>query len=100
VSEYRSIFDGETLTGWRAIPRLPTPRWPYDAPVVIAEEEWKRIVGHTGNWTVEDGAMCGRQNPPGSGLGGYLISEELLGDFELVFEAKPDWPADCATRCQ
>ncbi|MFD1716104.1 DUF1080 domain-containing protein [Amnibacterium flavum] len=45
-------------------------------------------------WTVEDGAIVGRQNFPGSGYGGWLVSEKTYGDFELVLEAKPDWPAD------
>ena len=43
---------------------------------------------------MEDGAICGRQDPPGSGLGAYLVSDETFGDFELSFEARPDWPAD------
>lgn len=91
---FRSLFDGKTLAGWRPIPRLPTPRWPYDPPLQVDAGDWNKIVRHTGQWTVEEGAICGRQNPPGSGLGGYLISEEVFGDFELVFEARPDWPAD------
>ena len=43
---------------------------------------------------MEEGAIVGRQDPPGSGLGGYLVSDATFGDFELVFEARPDWPAD------
>jgi hypothetical protein len=43
---------------------------------------------------VEDGAIVGRQDPPGSGWGGYLITERAFGDFELRMEANPDWPAD------
>ena len=31
---------------------------------------------------------------PGSGWGGYLVSEGTYGDFELIVEANPDWPAD------
>ena len=94
MSDFRPLFDGKTLDGWRAVPRLPTPRRPYDPPISVAPAEWQRIIDHTGDWTVEDGAICGRQSPPGSGLGGYLISDEIFGDFELVFEAQPDWPAD------
>jgi hypothetical protein len=28
------------------------------------------------------------------GYGGYLITEESFGDFEIRYEARPDWPAD------
>jgi hypothetical protein len=45
-------------------------------------------------WSVEDGVIVGRQDPPGSGWGGYLITERTYGDFELRLEANPDWPAD------
>ena len=49
---------------------------------------------HPSVWTVEDGAIVGRQDTPGSGYGGYLVTEGQYGDFELMFEANPDWPAD------
>jgi hypothetical protein len=42
--------------------------------------------------TLEPG--FGRQEPPGSGYGGYLITDQASGDFELRIEANPDWPAD------
>jgi hypothetical protein len=43
---------------------------------------------------VEDGVLIGGQDPPGSGLGGYLVSNEAFGDYELLIDAKPDWAAD------
>lgn len=49
---------------------------------------------HPAVWTVEDGAIVGRQDTPGSGWGGYLVTEKTYGDFELRFDANPDWPAD------
>jgi hypothetical protein len=49
---------------------------------------------HTGRWVVEDGAIVGGQEPPGSGLGAYLQTEEKFGDFELELDARPDWPID------
>ena len=49
---------------------------------------------HPAVWTVEDGAIVGRQDTPGSGWGGYLVSQKKYADFELTFEANPDWPAD------
>ena len=47
-----------------------------------------------GRWFVENGAIVGGQDPPGSGLGAYLLSDDVFGDFELTIDANPDWPAD------
>ena len=91
---FRPIFDGVALTGWRAVPRHNAPRIPGDPWPSRDTEEWRRAEAHTGKWTVEEGAIVGRQDPPGIGLGAYLVSEEMFADFELVFEARPDWPAD------
>jgi hypothetical protein len=55
---------------------------------------WHKIqTGHGsgGRWTFAGGAWEGEQDPPGSGNGGVLASDEKLGDFELVIETKPDW---------
>ena len=51
-----SIFDGKTLNGWHKNPEA---------------------IGHGtgGQWTVEDGAITGQQDPPGSGNGGILLTE-------------------------
>jgi hypothetical protein len=89
-----SLFDGETLRGWHAVPRITAPRWPGEPLPVLEPEAAERIRAHTGKWTVEDGAICGRQDPPGSELGAYLLSDDSFGDFELSFKARPDWPAD------
>ncbi|SES18878.1 3-keto-disaccharide hydrolase [Sphingobium sp. YR768] len=96
----RLLFDGQSLNGWRSIPRIygdlypggPTvPAWLAEArgftPPADAAE-------HPAHWFVEDGCIIGEQNPPGSGYGGYLITEDTFGDFELSFEARPDFPAD------
>ncbi|HVG47928.1 MAG TPA: DUF1080 domain-containing protein [Rubellimicrobium sp.] len=88
------LFDGETLRRWHAVPRAPVPRWPSGPTPILDPAMAGRIRNHTGRWTVEDGAICGRQDPPGSGLGAYLVSDETFGNFELLFEARPDWPAD------
>ena len=75
--------------------RLPVPTYPG------AEFKW-RLEGkaleaakkNTGRWTIEDGAIVGGQEPPGSGKGAYLVSEEKFGDFELIMDMKPDWKTD------
>ncbi|MEI7728921.1 MAG: DUF1080 domain-containing protein [Verrucomicrobiota bacterium] len=103
---FRPIFDGRTLKGWHAVPRLGFP------PAIDAEKipsgelrerlhAWygadpkrQRVLDHRGHWEVVDGAIVGGQQPPGSGLGAYLLTDDTFGDFELELEARPDWPAD------
>jgi hypothetical protein len=67
-----SLFNGKDLTGWHKNPEK---------------------IGHGsgGKWEVEDGAISGEQDPPGSGNGGILLSDKTYGDFEVIFEANPDW---------
>jgi hypothetical protein len=86
------LFDGETLSGWHAVPRLPTPQvlgepWPDpDSPEVRA------AAATAGRWQVCDGAIVGGQGV--EGFGGYLLTDRVFADFELQFEVKPDWPVD------
>jgi hypothetical protein len=72
ADEFRSLFDGKTLGGWH---KNPKP------------------IGHGtgGRWQVEDGAIAGEQDPPGSGNGGILLTDETFADFELLIDMKPDW---------
>ncbi len=67
-----SIFDGKTLTGWHKNPER---------------------IGHGtgGSWGVVDGVISGEQDPPGSGNGGILLTDEKFKDFELLIDMKPDW---------
>jgi hypothetical protein len=64
------------------------------APHAFSEEYWENAPHRPAVWTVEDGAIVGRQDEPGSGFGGFLVTEQKYGDYELVLEANPDWPAD------
>jgi hypothetical protein len=91
---FHPIFDGVSLAGWHAVPRHNAPRSPDDPWPDRDGEAWRRADASAGRWTVEQGAIVGRQDPPGSGLGGYLVSDATYGDCELVLEARPDWPAD------
>lgn len=70
-----SLFDGKSLAGWH--------------------KNAKRI-GHGtgGQWQVEDGVITGRQDPPGSGNGGILLTDKTFGDLEVTVDAKPDWGID------
>jgi dienelactone hydrolase len=69
---FASIFDGKSLKGWHKNPAK---------------------IGHGtgGRWYVEDGAITGEQDPPGSGNGGILLTDEKFGNFELLIDLKPDW---------
>jgi hypothetical protein len=103
---FRPLFDGKTLDGWHAVPRLPIPKFLADERVPsdklkervlawAAENPGSRqTAAHTGRWSVKDGVLEGGQEPPGSGRGAYLLSDGKFGDFELELEARPDWPID------
>lgn len=66
-----SLFDGESLAGWTPV------GGPYD--------------GHA-LWTVEDGAIVGREGP--NHAGGLLYTERLFGDVELECDAWITYPFD------
>ena len=67
-----SLFNGRDLEGWHTN---------------------SEKIGHGtgGRWTVEEGAIVGEQDPPGSGNGGILLTDRTFGDFEVTLEVKPDW---------
>lgn len=96
-SGFRSLFDGRSLAGWHAEPRVYGAQYP-GGPAVSEILTQKKIAlpdnphEHPAAWSVEDGVIVGRQAKPG--YGGYLVSDEAFGDFELVLETRPDWPAD------
>jgi len=95
--QFRPLFDGSTLAGWRAVPRV-YGNWNPGGPAVTdlmaqyGVETPPDPDAHPAIWEVEDGAIVGRQAK--LGYGGYLLSEEAFGDFELALEMRPDWPAD------
>lgn len=96
---FEPLFDGSTLDGWHAAPRVYGTIYPGGPHLntLFAEMGVEPPVEpekHAAAWHVEDGAIIGEQDTPGSGYGGYLVSDETYGDFELVVEARPDWPAD------
>ena len=82
AEEKHSLFDGKSLDGWHKPP--------------------KRIShGTGGHWFVKDGSLVCEQDPPGSGNGGMLLSDEKFADFELQIEMAPDWGPDTGVffRC-
>lgn len=96
---FKSLFDGVSLAGWSAIPRHYGTLYPggpdvLDVSTSFPPDYQVHADAHPAAWSVEDGVIVGRQQPEGSGYGGYLISDHDYGDFELLLEANPDWPAD------
>lgn len=97
---FEPLFNGVDLTGWFTTQRSYDEMWPGGPKVLEAFSDFfpsdynERAAEHPAVWTVEDGVIVGRQDAPGSGWGGYLVSERRYGDFELILEANPDWPAD------
>ncbi|MCC7173561.1 MAG: DUF1080 domain-containing protein [Bryobacterales bacterium] len=91
---WRPLFDGKTLAGWRAIPRVPVAAYPGAPEPSPQSPGFQKALASKGRWVVEGGAITGGQDPPGSRLGAYLITEEVFGDFELLLDANPDWATD------
>lgn len=94
---FRPLFDGTSLAGWHAVPRVYGSVYPGGPTVYDVFAEYGIATPpdperHPARWFVEDGVLVGEQSMPD--YGGYLVSDESFGDFELVLEAKPDWPAD------
>jgi len=69
------LFNGQNLQGWH-------------------KNKQKIVHGRGGSWKVEQGAITGEQDPPGSGNGGVLLTDQEYGDFELRLELAPDWGID------
>ena len=102
----RALFNGRTLAGWHAEPRLTigeTDRSfdavPSDQLAAAVQESFRKRPGgaklleNKGVWEVKEGAIVGGQ-VPGTQAGSYLISNETFGDFDLTLEARPDFPCD------
>jgi hypothetical protein len=94
MKEPRDLFDGKSLQGWHAVPRLPAPAYPGDKEPDTSSERYRGALANPAVWSVQDGAIIGEQAPGGGGFGGYLVSDEVFADFELILDAQPDWPAD------
>ncbi len=69
------LFNGENLEGWHT-------------------NVQKIVHGYGGSWKVENGAITGEQDPPGSGNGGMLMTDKEYADFELLLELAPNWGVD------
>lgn len=79
---FACLFNGHDSTGWHKN-RRPSAH------------------GTGGLWQVADGVLTGEQDPPGSGNGGLLLTDEKFADFELSIDMHPDWGPDSGVffRC-
>ena len=66
-----SLFDGETLNGWRKLTEYS---------------------GDHGDWQVIEGAITGDQYPEGEG--GLLVTEASYSSYEVYAEVRCDYPLD------
>ena len=75
---FESLFDGTSLKGWH----------------VSTQTGHSGASMHTsgGRWRLEDGAIAGSQDIPGNG--GIILTDRLLGDFEVALEMKNDFGPD------
>jgi hypothetical protein len=70
-AEWIELFDGQSLEGWTTV--------------------GGRYDGHA-RWTIEEGAVTGRQGPGREG--GLIYTAATYADFELELDLKIDWPFD------
>jgi hypothetical protein len=85
VVSSRSLFDGRSLARWRVAPRLPTPGGAAPDP---QSECYANAAAHPTRWSVQEGTLVGQQ--AGGGFGGYLVSQDVFGDFGLAIDVWPD----------
>jgi len=71
LEEFVSIFDGETLSGWRTLTESNE---------------------NSGVWEVKNGEIVASQTPEGKG--GLLVTLETYRDFEMYAEVKAEYPVD------
>jgi len=94
---FEPLFDGNSLAGWRAVPRIYSWLFPGGGHIDDYLKKLNVVVPKNAEqfpakWSVEDGVVIGEQAT--KSYGGYLVSEQAFGEFELAFDANPDWPAD------
>ncbi len=101
---FTPLFDGRSLAGWHSVPRLGVPKTASEALVSSKKASAKSAKDSaTGIWNVRDGAIEGgqdaqrfvhREDGVEWGYGNFLMSDATFGDFELLVDARPDWPCD------
>jgi hypothetical protein len=81
VNRCRELFDGESLVGWHAVPRLPTAPYPGGPEPDTGSEDYRLAEANPAIWYVREGAIVGEQAQ--GCFGGYLV---------WVRASFPRWP--------
>lgn len=74
MTGFTSLFDGETLDGWHAVPRTYDRVWP-GGPLVrevyghLPAGYEEQAAAHPAQWAVRDSAIEGSQDPAHPGYG-------------------------------
>ena len=101
---FKPLFDGQSLSGWHSAPRLGVPKTAAAALASSGAPTSKSAKDNAkGIWTVRGGVIEGgqdaqrfvhREDGADWGYGSWLMSDETFDDFELLVDARPDWPCD------
>jgi hypothetical protein len=104
---FKPLFDGRSLAGWHTAPRIGVPKTAAEALAPAKPQAKGKIAtaqeGAKGRWEARDGIIVGgqdelrvvhREDGADWGLGSWLMTDETFGDFELLLDARPDWPCD------
>jgi hypothetical protein len=105
---FTPLFDGRSLAGWHTAPRIGVPKTAGEALAAADKPQAKGVIGSAqaaakGRWGVRDGVIEGGQDETRMvhkednsdwGLGSWLMTDATYGDFELLVDARPDWPCD------
>jgi len=92
--EWIPLFDGKSLEGWHATPRVYGPTYPGGPTFTRDREIVRESLLYPAQWHVEDGMIVGRQDPDHPGFGGFLLTDRHFMNFELKIEVNNDWPTD------
>lgn len=107
-ADFKPLFDGQSLAGWHSAPRIGVPRTADAALASAGKLPGKGALATAqgkaqGRWSVRDGTIVGgqderrvihREDGADWGLGSWLMTDATYGDFELLLDARPDWPCD------
>ena len=57
MKPYRHLFNGESLVGWHAVPRLPTAPYPGGPEPNTGSENYRLAEANPASWCVREGTI-------------------------------------------